>query len=891
MKVVFSAFVLVGALVAHSGAHAQGSTLRVACKGKDIGAEVSINGQFKGECPLDAQVRAGTVKLRLVKKVDALREQVFEQDIRIGSGVLKQIDVVLPEPRLTAQAQRSEGARLASEAAEAAKREQARQAELLEAQRRESERVAAEAAEAAKREQTRLAGLTEEQRRDEALLAQQRQAAAAGNPSAMALLGARYETGQGVAQSDEQAVNWYRKSAEAGDAAGMAGLGAMYYYGTGLPSMMPKYYGTKEPENEAQARIWWSKAAEAGNSRAIYGMGNLHFFGQAGLPEDKTLGVAWYEKAVAAGEQPAMVTLGTHYLSEDNHERALFYYRMASDAGSTEGMIGLAYMHGNGKGVAKDESEALSWYRKAAATGSSDGKYMVGVHYADGKVVAQDSNEAASWFRKAGAGNLSEWAVEDMWKRYAEGKGVPKDEAEAEIWRRRMLTGTGSTFADTNRKIREQARAQQEKAAAIAAAAAAADAPNMLATAERYASSRDVAQAVLWYRKAADAGNVAAMAKLGWHYENGNGVIKDLMEATTWYRKAAEAGDIVGMAGYGEMLFIGTGSSYSSGDQARIWWSKAADAGNGRALNGMGKLYFYGSGGLAQSTELAIVSFEKAVEAGEPAGRTNIATLLQHYPSARRFLKNQNILQARSPSPVNATNATAAVPQTAQPPASSGSGFFGAMFGGAISTLVDRNTAVMNSAIASSGGVAAGALTSANTALARETKEQIARSTGGNGSMEGMAGAAVGSALASGSTAGAVAAFSGASSNLAAAGGGNSNSGNSGGDNWSGVRNEISGLMGQSRTAGNSSAQSLAGASAVVGSCSTAASGGFADQLQGRFNKYKNDGQCGPIVQSAEALRVKALANCKAGDTKSADIIYGTQYLRQMVPYVKSACP
>ena len=1142
--------VLVGTLAVHSGVQAQGSTLRIACQGQDIGAEVSINGQFKGECPLEAQVRAGTVKLRLVKKVDALREQVFEQDIRLGDGVVKQIDVVLSAPRRIAGGQERENTSQAAAPAESAKVAQVgniaspqglipprpriplaisedvwKIIEASEAYRNlprpraakvvyrgtiESEPTGSKvrslpksapftmdsSAEitavgdrctmtqsltatgitsnsynsyacgfislgstsngnptqfvesidelkgslfpmrigarltmrsllanvldrkndakqsldcevisqlAAREVDPSLAGTawkvrcktsyianvvnttgenddyyledlgtmlstigkldglrktyvlptpgTETQMtvggdfgsrytttyasydvtvdgnnvsaraaspsvtaslnagrpattRNEPVqpelpqraasaaeesLEQQLKAAAAGNASAMASLGARYEAGKGVAQSFEQAALWYRKAAEAGDRAGMAGLGSMYLNGTGLQ---------KDPE---QARIWFTKAAEAGNGRGMNGIGVLYIRGDGGLPKDSAQAIVWYRKAAEAGEGRAMTNLGRNYVAGRGVARdeveAVSWFRKAADAGSADGMQLLGAMYANGQGIAKNEIEAAAWLRKAADAGSADGMYSLGIMYENGRGVAKNEVEAVSWYRKAAAAGSAD-AMNELGLNYASGQGVAKDDVEAASWYRKAaaagdadgMYNLGALYANG----RGVAKNEVEAASWYRKAAAAGNANGMYQLGIQYENGRGIAknevEAVSWYRKAADAGNAAAMAKLAWRYETGNGVTKDLVQATTWYRKSAEAGDIAGMAGYGEMLFIGTGTSYSSKDQARIWWSKAADAGNGRALNGMGRLYFYGSGGLAQSTERAIVSFEKAVEAGEPAGRTNIATLLEHYPSARGFLKNQNILQARPHSPANATNATPAERQAAQPAqrsASSGSGFFGAMLGGAISTIVDRNAAVMNSAISSSGGVAAGALTSANTALARETKEQIAQGMGGNGSMEGMAGMAVGSALASGSTAGAVAAFSGAASNPAAAG----SSGSGGSDNWSGVRNEISGLMNQSRTAGNASARSLAGAGAVVGSCSTAASGSFGDQLQGRFNKYKNDGQCGPIVQSAEAMRVRAIANCKAGDTRSADIIYGTQYLRQMIPYVKSACP
>ena len=81
--------------------------LRIKCDGPDMGAEVSINGKFRGECPLDISVKPGTVQVRAVKAIDAARERVFEQTLRMGEDSAKSLEVVLTE-RLTAAGQKLE---------------------------------------------------------------------------------------------------------------------------------------------------------------------------------------------------------------------------------------------------------------------------------------------------------------------------------------------------------------------------------------------------------------------------------------------------------------------------------------------------------------------------------------------------------------------------------------------------------------------------------------------------------------------------------------------------------------------------------------------------------------------------------------------------------------
>lgn len=91
MKSKLSAFALAGALMLPIEGVAQNSILRISCDGDDVGAEVSINGKFRGECPVDIQVAPGTIKLR-AKKAD--REQV--QDFRMGPDSVKKIVVAMP---------------------------------------------------------------------------------------------------------------------------------------------------------------------------------------------------------------------------------------------------------------------------------------------------------------------------------------------------------------------------------------------------------------------------------------------------------------------------------------------------------------------------------------------------------------------------------------------------------------------------------------------------------------------------------------------------------------------------------------------------------------------------------------------------------------------------
>ena len=55
---------------------------------------------------------------------------------------------------------------------------------------------------------------------------------------------------------------------------------------------------------------------------------------------------------------------------------------------------------------------------------------------------------------------------------------------------------------------------------------------------------QDYAEAMHWYRKAAEQGNAIAQFNLGVMYSNGEGVKRDQTEAAKWYRLAAAQGNV-----------------------------------------------------------------------------------------------------------------------------------------------------------------------------------------------------------------------------------------------------------------------------------------------------------------------------------------------------------
>lgn len=107
---------------------------------------------------------------------------------------------------------------------------------------------------------------------------------------------------------------------------------------------------------------------------------------------------------------------------------------------------------------------------------------------------------------------------------------------------------------------------------------------------------QDDAQAVAWYRKAAEQGYARAQNSLGLMYANGRGVEQDDTQAVAWYRKAAEQGDAVAQLNLGLMYADGRGVEQDD-NQALVWYRKAAEQGDADAWRDLWSLYVTGGSG------------------------------------------------------------------------------------------------------------------------------------------------------------------------------------------------------------------------------------------------------------------------------------------------------
>ncbi|PWR17928.1 SEL1-like repeat protein [Zavarzinia aquatilis] len=117
----------------------------------------------------------------------------------------------------------------------------------------------------------------------------------------------------------------------------------------------------------------------------------------------------------------------------------------------------------------------------------------------------------------------------------------------------------------------------------------------------------------------------AAMTDLGVFYELGFGVEKNDVTAMMWHRKAAEAGDVIGM------FSLSTGYQEGRGvpkdmQRALEWLGRAADKGLADASYGLAFIYQQGVDVPRDMTQ-AIKHYQDAVAAGFPAAMVNLGKI------------------------------------------------------------------------------------------------------------------------------------------------------------------------------------------------------------------------------------------------------------------------
>lgn len=186
---------------------------------------------------------------------------------------------------------------------------------------------------------------------------------------------------------------------------------------------------------------------------------------------------------------------------------------------------------------------------------------------------------------------------------------------------------------------------------------------------------QDYAEALTWYRRAAEQGHADAQYEIGHLYHNGHGVSQSYAEAAQWYRRAAEQGHAKAQFLLGLMYHYGHGVPQNDAEALR-WYRRAAEQGHAPAQILLGALYAHGQG--VPQDYVRAQAWLNLAAARLPSGpdrdlavRTRDTVAKRMTPaqlaSAQEIARTWQPREERSTKPVETKVATALPPQT--PPA------------------------------------------------------------------------------------------------------------------------------------------------------------------------------------------------------------------------------
>lgn len=156
------------------------------------------------------------------------------------------------------------------------------------------------------------------------------------DPKLLGQIGLRYLEGDGIEQNTRKAKKWLQQAAKAGSP------DAMYLVG--------HLYSLRKPNkwNFKKKFKWYKMAADNGSVDAMFDIGNCYIKGE-GVKKDSSHAFKWFQKAADNGFEGAMYNIGRCLSTGDgvrkDNNQAIQWFRKAADKGFVEAMNGLAWIY------------------------------------------------------------------------------------------------------------------------------------------------------------------------------------------------------------------------------------------------------------------------------------------------------------------------------------------------------------------------------------------------------------------------------------------------------------------------------------------------------------------------------------------------------------------
>ena len=263
--------------------------------------------------------------------------------------------------------------------------------------------------------------------------------------------------------------------------------------------------------------------------------------------------------------------------SELSNDLLLTKLEKSAKSGDARSQFSLANMYHNGIGIKADEKLAFYWYKRVADQGFASAQFNVANGYYHGIGTHQDLKQALSWYKKAAEQDFvtAQYNLAVMYRR---GEGSNVDNKAAFYWYERSAQlGYGVAQLTLAKLYEEGVGVEQSDTLAqnwYLRAASQLDPEAQFHLAQFYQQRHNYAQAVFYYRKAADQGHIPAQFALAMSLLEGRGVIKQEDKAQKLLLEVAGSGHVKAQFQLGQLLLNKEQTS-----EAKKWLSKASEQG------------------------------------------------------------------------------------------------------------------------------------------------------------------------------------------------------------------------------------------------------------------------------------------------------------------------
>lgn len=259
--------------------------------------------------------------------------------------------------------------------------------------------------------------------------------------------------------------------------------------------------------------------------------------------------------------------------------------KMVTDAAirgsaSSQVLLAVMYRHGDG-GYAKNDQQAAYWFEQAAEQGNPYAQMALGDLYEQGTGVTKNLKVAADWREKAAKrGNVQ--AQLKLGQMYLTGSGVDKNLTKAEYWlKRAAIEGNSEAQFELGKLYRTEGWANHDPAEgnnwlAKSAAQGYEGAVEFVHFFEHIGLQlkEDLSQRAPQLHKLATDGDAEAQYQLAMRYEHGIGEKKDYAQAMYWFKQAANQGHVKAIKSLVHIYQLGLDDNAVSLVQAQYWQNK-----------------------------------------------------------------------------------------------------------------------------------------------------------------------------------------------------------------------------------------------------------------------------------------------------------------------------